>query len=250
MKKRIKILILTVIITGFVIPQTLSAQHWGGRWKPGFWDLWTINANVGLSSFFGDLSIYDKDYAEKFSKESGPAFGVVLTKYINDKFGISGQLLYGTLKGENNSNVSFKANVIEYNLHARVDFINLFSPDNISKFGIVGFAGIGQFIFKTTKYEKNTSDPAIHNTGVPEFVYFGGIDIYYKVTDQFDITAGMALRQARNDKLDDVNRNENYDYYSIINIGVTYHINSIKSSGRSRYGGGRSSGRMPMRRRR
>ena len=249
MKKRIKILILTVIITGFVIPQTLSAQHWGGRWKPGFWDLWTINANVGLSSFFGDLSIYDKDYAEKFTKESGPALGVVLTKHINNKFGISGQLLYGTLKGQNNSHVSFKANFIEYNLHARVDFINLFSPDNISKFGIVGFAGFGQFIFKTTRYENNTNDPDIQNTGVPEFVYFGGVDIYYKVTDQFDITASMALRQARNDKLDDETKNENYDYYTIINIGVTYNISS-KSSGSSRYSGGRGSGRMPMRRRR
>ena len=192
---------------------------------------------------------------EKLTKESGPAISGILTKHIyNNKFGISGQLLNGSLKGENMSKVSFEATFIEYNLHARIDFINLFSPDNILKFGINGYAGIGQFLFRTTKYDRRADNEeiSVENTGTPEFVYFGGLGVYYKITDKFSITADMSMRQAQNDKLDDLNKNENFDYYTHISIGVTYHIESMfNSSGRSRSGGkSRTPGRLPMRRRR
>jgi len=252
-KKQIKYLIVAVLFVSMAIPETVNSQGWGGRWKPGFWDNWSVNVNGGLTSFFGDLSLYDTDIAEKLSKESGPAFGMLMSKYLSqDRFAITGQLLYGTLKGQN-STTMFNASIIEYNLQGRVYFLNLFSPDNLSNFDIVGYAGLGQFKFKSEQYKiEDPSDKSIEDTGTPEFVYFFGFGIEYKFLDKFGITADMGMRQAQNDKLDDLVKNKNYDYYSYLSFGFTYYIDSFKKSSRR---GGRSSsfrshGRAPMRRRR
>ncbi|MBN2175790.1 MAG: hypothetical protein JW731_16795 [Bacteroidales bacterium] len=255
MKRELKILVLSVIIFGMVMPELSSAQGWGGRRKPGFWDDWSFNVNMGLSSFFGDLSIYDTEVMEKLTQESGPAFGGILTKNISRKIGVSGQLLYGNLKGENMSGQSFESSFVEYNFHVRVNFINLFSPDNISKLGIDGYAGIGQFLFKTTKWDLSdtNAESNVHSTGIPEFVYFFGLGMSYKITDKFGATVDMAMRQAQNDKLDDFNKNENNDYYSYLSVGVTYYIESFKKSksyGKGKSTRGRMPGYLPMRRRR
>jgi hypothetical protein len=251
-KKQIKYVILATLFVSLVLPETASSQRWGGRWKPGFWDKWSVNVNGGLTSFFGDLSLYDTDIADKLSKESGPAFGVLLSKNINDKFAISGQVLYGTLKGQNSTTV-FNANILELNIQARVNFINLFSPDNLSNFDVYGYLGLGQFTFKSEQYKvEDPSDISIEDTGTPEFVYFFGFGLEYKFTEKIGMTMDMGMRQAQNDKLDDLVKNKNYDYYSYLSIGFTYYIESFKKSSRR---GGRSSsysrgrGRAPMRRR-
>lgn len=236
-------------------PSTCFSQSWGGRGKPSFWDKWTINGNVGLTSFFGDLSLYDSDITGKLTKESAPALSAILTKRFSDKIGISGQLLYGGLKGENASGMSFEANIVEYNFHGRIELINLISPNNLSNFGIEAYAGVGQFIFKVTQWDMRDGESAVneHFTGVPEFVYFAGAGIYYNISDKIGFTADMALRQAQNDKLDDFNKNENFDYYTHLAFGVTYYIDSFKKSNgfsRGRSTRGKPSGRLPMRRRR
>jgi len=254
-KKSIKHLLIIFLLTGLLLPATSFSQHWGGRGRPTFWDNWSINGNVGLTSFFGDLSLYDDDLAGKLTKESGPAVSGILTKYLNDKIGIGGQLLYGGLKGENASDVSFEANVVEYNFQIRVDLVSLIWPDNLSGFGLDAYGGIGQFIFKVIQYDRRGGEQLVDEqfTGVPEFVYFAGAGVHYKINDKFAATADMALRQAQNDKLDDLNKNENYDYYTHLSIGVTYYIDSFKKQNgfsRGKSTRGRASGRLPMRRRR
>ena len=188
MKKQIKYIILATLFVSLLLPEIASSQRWGGRWKPGFWDKWSVNVNGGLTSFFGDLSLYDTDIADKLSKESGPAFGVLLSKNINDKFAITGQILYGTLKGQNSTTV-FNANILELNIQARVNFINLFSPDNLSNFDVYGYLGLGQFTFKSEQYKlEDPSDISIEDTGTPEFVYFFGFDkIMAVLTNDFNL---------------------------------------------------------------
>jgi len=251
-KKQIKYLFIAALFVSSLLPETASSQRWGGHWKPGFWDSWSVNVNGGLTSFFGDLSLYDTDIIDKLTKESGPAFGMLLSKHLSqDKFTITGQLLYGTLKGQNHTTV-FNANIIEYNIQGRVKFINLFSPDNMSNFDVIGYMGIGQFRFKSEQYKiEDPSDKSIEDTGTPEFVYFFGFGLEYKLGDKFGVTANMGMRQAQNDKLDDLVKNKNYDYYSYLSLGFTYYIDSFKKSsgrgGRSSFRGGH---RAPMRRRR
>ena len=242
-------------LLGILNPQTLDAQGWGSRKKPGLWDNWSINLNAGLTSFFGDLSKFDTEIIEKLTKESGPAFSGILTKQIfNSRSGLSGQLLYGSLKGENLSNVSFEASVIEYNAHLRINIINLISPNNRSKLGVEAYGGIGQFLFKTTQYDlrNNENKTKVKNTGTPEFMYFFGGGLAYKITGKIGITVDVSMRQAQNDYLDDFVKNDNYDYYSYLCIGATYNIDSLtKTKGfKPSSTKGRIPGILPMRRRR
>ena len=251
--KTLKFILLAALISAFIIPENVEAQRWGGRQKAtGFWDNWTINGNAGLTSFFGDLSIYDSEIMEKLTKESGPAMGAILTKHINNKFGVSGQLLYGGLKGQNNSGNSFEASFIEYNFHGRVNLVNIIFPDNLTNLGLEVYAGLGQFMFNVTKWTDvdGSIEETVGETGIPEFVYFGGIGAFYNINDRFGVTVDMAMRQAQNDKLDDMSKNDNFDYYTHLSIGISYHFYSLKKSGGSGNSRGRSAGRLPMRRRR
>jgi hypothetical protein len=254
MKTNFKLGIFLVIFAGMMLPQISEAQGWGGRRKPGLWDNWSLNLNAGLSSFFGDLSKFDTEIVQKLTKESGAAFSGILTKHISPKFGVSGQLFYGGLKGENNSQVSFEATIVEYNAHLRVNLINLMSPNNRSKLGIELYGGIGQFVFKTTKYDlrNNETKISIKDTGTPEFMYFFGTGMSYKITDKIGATLDVSMRQAQNDYIDDFVKNDNYDYYSYLSVGLTYYIESFKKSKgyKPSYSKGRIPGVLPMRRRR
>ncbi len=223
-----KSILLTIILLIFIYssPLLLKAQKWGGNEHGSrFIKNWSINANVGYTSYFGDMSYYDNDVVEKLSSESGAAYGIMLTKDVTKWLGLSGQLFYGKLKGGNN-NITFKTDLIEYNLQARIDFINLFWPDNRSNFGIIGSAGIGQLLFNVTTFEFNEGPPIIkeHTAAVPEFVYSFGAGIYYKVTERIGITADLNLHQLQNDKLDNLVKNNDFDYYTYLSIGITYYL--------------------------
>ena len=245
-----------VLIAAMIIPEYISAQSWGGRRKAGLWDNWSINGHAGLTSFFGDVSIYDSEIVDKFTKESGPAMGALLTKHINEKFSVSGQLLYGTLKAANTSGRSFESTFIEYNFQANVNLVNVLWPYNMSKLGFNAYGGIGQFMFNTTSivHTEGSNETIQSSTAVPEFVYFMGMGLSYKVNHRLGATMDMALRQAQNDKIDALVKNDNFDYYTLITIGMTYYIDSFKNgnqySRRGKSTKGRFPGRLPMRRRR
>ena len=252
--KTTRLIFITLILAAMLLPDILSAQQWGGRRKPSVWDNWSVTANAGLTSFYGDLSIYDTDLMKKFSEESGPAMGVVISKYFNDKIGVSTQFLMGGLKGEDVRGTSFESSFYEYNFHFRVELINTLFPNNLTGFGMNLYAGVGQFVFKTTKWEMVDGEEKIYekHTRVPEFVYFVGTGFQYKFKDKYGISLDVALRQARNDYLDYEVKNGNYDYYTHLNLGLTYYIQSFKGGQyqRGSYTRRKIPGKLPMRRRR
>ncbi|MCD4746003.1 MAG: hypothetical protein K8R58_06865 [Bacteroidales bacterium] len=241
-------IIFLTIFFSFLLFEKNYSQQWGGLKKPAFWEDWSVNLNFGETSFYGDVSFYDEDFVKKLSNESGIAFGLIGTKYINNIFSVGGHLLSGSLKGEN-SKSSFEASIFEYNFHGTVNFINLVFPYNNSKMFFVGYVGIGQFIFKSKlNYFDPSKDSEEQNTGVPEFVYFFGFGVFYEINDRINITGDMAIRQAQNDALDTQRKNDNYDYYTYLSIGVTYKIKNLLSTTTTKYGNKR--GKYPMRKRR
>jgi hypothetical protein len=205
-----------------------AAQKWEGDRKVGLWKLYSINANAGFLSYFGDLSQYDTDPLNKLKHESNPAFSVIVTKHILNKFGISGQILYGRLEGSNPQQ-QFNTSILEYNLHVRTDLVNLVFSGKEHRIGFSPYAGIGQFIFttQTTSYRNELATTSEIRSRVPEFVYFAGAGLSCKLPHNLAATADLSLRQCRNDKLDGLVKNDNYDYYSYLNLGLTYRISSI-----------------------
>jgi hypothetical protein len=230
MKTKSFLLAITFLTTGILYSQPKEPPKWGGARSSDFFTNWSLNFSGGLTTYFGDLSIYDTDLTEKLRHESGPALSLMLTKNVfRDAFGLSGQIVAGKIEGAL-GNTSFTAGLFEYNLQARVDFIDLFMLNKNHAFGITGFAGVGQFIFQTKKeiYNEGIIENTEHTGRVPEFVFFFGGGFNYKVHSSFGITAELGLRQCQNDRLDDEVRNDDFDYYSYASIGISYYINSFK----------------------
>lgn len=218
------------LITGILISPLSHSQTWGGQKPTDLWSDWSVNLSGGLTSYFGDLSLHDFEVGAKLSKESGPAMSIILTKHIfRNAVGLSGQVMAGSLEGRKSS-IAFKTELFEYNLHARIDFVNLFDPQKNHTLGIAGYAGIGQFIFSTVKVvgAEGILEKFSHDSHTPEFVFFFGGGFHYKISDQIGLTADLALRQCRNDRLDDYIINDDFDYYSFLSVGITYQITSLK----------------------
>jgi hypothetical protein len=230
MKPIMKYISLIILITGIAFPQICFSQKWGGEKSDALFSKWSLNVSGGLTSYFGDLSLYDLDVGAKLMKESGNAFSIILTKNIwSDAIGLSGQILAGELEGMK-QNISFKADLFEYNFHVRIDFLEIFNPKKSYPFGLVGYVGAGQFLFKTRKVvnDEGIVTNYFHEVRVPEFVFFFGGGIYYKLNDWLGVTADIALRQCQNDRLDDYVKNDDFDYYSYVSIGISYYIETFK----------------------
>lgn len=211
-----------------IIIQPVLSQNWEGSRKTGLWERWAFTVNGGYSSYYGDLSIYDSDISNKIMRESGPAYGAIVSKYLNNIVGISGQILIGNLKGAK-ENYSFSTDITEYNLQLRINFINLFNNRRDHKFGILGYAGIGQF-FYSVRIKKDMEGILISNkytSAVPEFVVFAGGGVHYIIGKNFSMSANLSLRQCQNDELDGYKHKRDNDYYSYMSMGLTYYIPSF-----------------------
>jgi hypothetical protein len=223
---------IIILVIGVCISLPSFSQKWGGNVPVVELTSWSVNINGGLTSYFGDLSMNDLNIGTKIKQESGPAMSIILTRNIyRDAIGLSGQVLTGKIEGRKDD-ISFSTDLIEYNLHARIDFVRLFMPSKYNAFGVIGYAGVGQFLFKTNKVEMNEGilKTSKQDTEVPEFVIFFGGSIYYKLNSNFGITADLSLHQCQNDRLDDYVKNENYDYFSYLSVGVSYYINAPKKN--------------------
>ena len=226
MKTKLQILLLFC----FLLPLFVYPQQWKkDRVKNEQWNVWAINANAGITSFYGDLSSFDANYIEKLHYESGPATGIMVTKHFDRLFAISGQIIASRLKGSLD-NISFKSEIFEYNLHLRLNIYNLFAPYNNSKFGINVFGGLGNFLFKTTQTiaTEGKVEHITNQSRVPELVYFVGGGLFIQPTSSFAINTEISIRRCNNDMLDGLKKNNNDDYYSYLNVGITYYFGRFK----------------------
>jgi hypothetical protein len=231
MEQRIKIFTQIVIVFLAFVSETVYSQKsriGNIRYQNEIWKIWTIEANAGILSFYGDLSLYDDNYFDKIEFESGPGVSLNLTKHFDRLFAISGQLLVGQLKGSNYTS-SFNADLVEYNLNARINLFNLFYPRNKGKFGLTFMAGAGQFLFSSTKtsFDEGKNSITRHDARVPEFVYFIGGGGFIRTKDRFGISLDVSLRQCQNDWLDVLIKNDDFDYYTYLSLGIIYYIDNF-----------------------
>jgi hypothetical protein len=218
-------LIITLLIIGF---NQVNCQDWArGDVKNFQLKNWDINLNAGLTTLYGDLSIYDDNIFQKYKNEGGFGCGLVVTKMFNPAIGLSGQLLYGNLMGRKEQ-ISMTSSFFEYNMHLRINLIELFNGMHQSRISLVGFAGIGNFIFNTTltEYYEGVEEVRETRTRVPEFIYFLGGGIGYSLNDNIALSLEMSLRKCENDKIDGVSAGTGFDYYTYLSTGITYKINN------------------------
>jgi hypothetical protein len=214
--------LVTIILSTTVLPQGCEDLSFTDKNRK-----WSVNLNGGITSFFGDLSYFDLDGWNKITAESGPAGGLVLTHYVNNWLGISGQIFAGNISGGNNVNYTFTTTLVEYNLNASINFSKLVKQYPYSKFGISGYLGIGNLLFyyKQFEYTNDNSSTIKTSSRVPEFVFFFGGKANYKVWENLALTADLSIHQLQNDKLDNLSRSGDFDYFSYFNAGIEYYFN-------------------------
>ena len=189
---------------------------------------WGVNLNMGATSFFGDVSLYDDDYADKLKKESSIGYGIIISRRINPLFNLELQFLKGKLKGKN-SKSQFEADVLEYTFNTTLNIVNLLLPDNEGRFFLYAKMGLGQFRFSSRlTYKDPEKEDRIVDTGVPEFVFLLGTGAYYSLSPSFSFNAEVNGRMTNNDQIDGTKNKKDKDYYSYISLGITYNINNAK----------------------
>lgn len=227
--KKSRFLIIGILFIFVQSTYSSNPDEWCGPKQRVFLQNWSVNLHIGFTSYFGDLSQYDLSAINKLRYESKPAYGIKLTKYIRNIFGISGQLIYGGFKSNYRPEHSFETKILEYSLQASLDIINLIFPRNTLNYGLEAYVGTGQFLFQTSRsltFDGIQSPNAV-STGVPEFVYFFGGEMYFNITNRIRITADLSIRQAQNDNIDKYLANGDFDYYSLLSFGVTYSLGKL-----------------------
>ena len=230
MKNKNKYLIYCLLLFfnfGF-FPGIIYSQTWEGAKSGSASNEWIFNANVGILSYFGDLSIYDQNIPSKIEYESGRAMGLMVTRKIAQPFGLTAQIITGNLKASK-GNIYFESTILEYNLSAYFDMISLLSKSKQNKLGLQIFAGVGNFLFNSTKYEYYEGETITtkHKSRVPEFVAFMGAGLSYKFSDNFGIMSALSIKQCQNDKIDVYYKLPDFDYYSYFQFGITYHFKPV-----------------------
>ncbi len=229
--KKLRKLLSASLLLSMVHAYAGSPDEWRGTRGIFILENWSLNLNLGFTSYYGDLSQYDANYIEKLIFESKPAAGVKLTKYLHPVVGIAGQLIYGGFRSEFLPEHSFNLKLLEYNLQVVVDATPLIFRGRSLPFGMEISAGMGQFLFQTSVVSATAEEqaPASILDGTPEFVYFFGGTFYYRINTHFRATADLSIRQAQNDNIDKYIKSDDYDYYSWFAVGFSWMINSTFS---------------------
>lgn len=233
---------LKVLAVAFFItfsPMLVFSQDSGETEAPrtssSFSPFWLLNGHLGFNQFYGDLN--ENDYFQNPAQWRF-AGGIYFGRQFSPLLGLRGQLLYAGVSAESEDlNMYMKGDLFEYNLNATLSFINLFTrynPDR--KFDLYGFAGIGQFHYKSNTYDLTTDVPV----GVgyyPRVGYFGkgigkrglfmaipyGLGMSYSIAEKWDLTFETSLRYTGADELDSY-VSEKYDQYGPTTIGITYRM--------------------------
>lgn len=201
------------------------------RKPPSFWtrlaEGWAVNANVGRTAFFGDVSLYDDEFDEKMSKEGAWAFGFGITRQLSYVFALDGQAVFGQLTGSN-SQSEFTSNINEYSVNLSADLVNMLIPDNRAGLHPYLKVGMGQFSFNTSLkyYDPNKPDLKTQSS-TSEFVFMFGGGAYYIISNSFDVNLEFMARRMNNDRIDGTPNKESTDYYSFLSAGVVYKINNV-----------------------
>lgn len=217
-----------LVILIFLFQSQVFGQY---RKPPSFWtrlsEGWAVSANVGRTSFFGDVSLYDDEFDEKMSKEGSWAFGFGITRQISYVFALEGQALFGQLAGSN-SQSSFVSDIKEYSVHLSADLVNMLIPENRAGLHPYIKMGLGQMSFNTRlKYDDPNRADLTTASSTPEFVFLFGGGVYYIISNSFDVNLEFMARRIDSDRLDGTPNKEDNDFYSYLGAGFVFKINNV-----------------------
>ena len=222
--------ILTLLLIAFVSGQPLIAQ----TYKPG--DHWYVGPQIGMASFFGDLSVHDFSLSRKISDESGFTWGLLVGKALSPKVDLRLNYLNGKLKGANPGlDMYFENNFSELNLGTSVSISQLIWPGNTVRFSLSANIAAGFIHFRAIKY-KLSDNSYLSSEGFDQLkgkdgsaksslVLPIGIGLGFRLTNRWTLSGDFSYRFNNSDKIDSQIGNTGIsDRYSVASVGCYYII--------------------------
>lgn len=226
--------VVLVLLTFFVSANKVAGQIYDIR------DHWYLGPQIGLVSFFGDLSVHDFDPVRKLTEESDFGFGFMSGKSINRLMDARINYIHGNMKGSNPGlDMNFKSNFDEISFGLTISMRRLFQPFKISKLDLVATAGIGYINYRSIKYrlsdgtylssegytkEKQPVGKASSSLTIPI-----GFELNYRLSQNWLASGGFSFRLYNQDLLDSqVGSTGINDRYSVASFGLSYIIKPLK----------------------
>ena len=236
--------VAAAFIAFFILLQDGYSQKGGfTRWESfKFSDSWSINLNLGITQFFGDIQ-ESNVFFNKLKDDTKYAAGINLEKYISPVFGIRGNLTLGKISGLRDSrNVYFIGTFLTYDIQGTMNFTNLiwkYKPER--KWAVYGFGGIGLEDFRTKAFRidndkfiggygygatENDKEKATTETVIPL-----GFGVKYKISERWDANFELTSYLANSDKLDYAKVGKYGDAFHFYSLGVIYHFSLPEMGG-------------------
>jgi len=205
---------------------------------------WFAGANLGITSYLGDLARYNFDPIYKVKEESKFAFGFVIGKSLNQIYSAQAYFTKGGLAAYNDPKlISYDASLINYGLQLSINFNTLigrqkYVPDSY----IYGIAGAGSVIVKPQLFHIS-SDSLVNNTPIDSLNYSSSISTF-----EFNVGLGVNLSILRNmdayaeidyhhsfsDELDLTSGGKSDSFYHL-SIGLRYRFAFAGNNGSSAF---------------
>lgn len=226
------LIILLLSIAQFIgNPKNLTAQSLLSEKN------WIIGVTTGMTSYFGDLSVYDFKPINKLRHESGPMIEVYGGKKLERYFEFGVSASFGYLSSARpDANVKFESSYVEYAFNARISFADFLFPYRSRgfDFGLIGGVGLTQFrsasyrISDNSIIESNGLDADKNRTGKgqndPHMIT--GYYIAYSINQHWILEHKMAGKFLTTDSFDSfIGSTGINDRLIFTGIGVKYIIN-------------------------
>jgi hypothetical protein len=208
----------------------IPAQGQSNEWQKDF----MISINAGVSSFYGDLSVYDRQPLKKLAHESDAVVGISIGRQLSSVLSINASYIDGRLRGKNEEwKYYFGSDFNEFTIGSHIYISQLLFPYKSSRMKVYTTTGIGLLKFNSIErhiIESNSSHEQENNidnevnSSTP--VLKLGLGCNYELSTNFDLSTEIAFRVTGNDMIDaHIGSTGINDYYSIFSVGIIYVFN-------------------------
>jgi len=192
---------------------------------------WSLNANLGPSLLWGDMSDNSNIFSKMFSDQMKFSYGLVGRKGLNNVFGVNVQVIVGDVKGVRNEwsdgtptgGFTSETFFTEFNANLDVDIMNIFSPKDMRLVNPYVKGGVGMTYFKANVTYQGTDYAGSEKSTLA--IPFGA-GLRFDISRRIGITLETTISMLASDWFDgfSTENSEANDYYTYTSIGLTYRF--------------------------
>ncbi|MGM0648542.1 MAG: hypothetical protein ACQESZ_09165 [Bacteroidota bacterium] len=218
---------------------------------------WTVNANLGMTSFYGDLTdqqnrvFTNTPFSKFFYEDRALAYALLIKKDLSADWTFRASLMHGKVKSHSATfQRYFENRLTEYYLGLEYNFSNLiWGYENSREWRLYGFVGIGLTDFRTKVYDLQT-DQELRSVGYYGTRWFDdqppmktettipfGLGFDYQLNSDWTLTFETGIHGINTDLLDGFEHDHSgVEGFGYTSMGLSYNFNMLFGSGKGGIG--------------